>query len=54
VLTFALLDGLSDEIAWLRETVSGIVADRCTNEGGREPSVADLVPAVLALLGLSG
>jgi hypothetical protein len=52
VLTFALPDGSSDEIAWLRETVKGIVADRCANEGGREPSVADMVPAVLALFGL--
>jgi len=53
VLTFAYPSGSSDEVAWLRETVAGVVADRCANEGGREPSVADMMPAVLALLGSS-
>lgn len=44
---------LPDDIAWLRETITGVVADRCANEGGWEPSVADILLAVLALLGLS-
>jgi hypothetical protein len=52
VLTFAYPGGSSDEIAWLRETVVGVVADACANEGGREPSVADMMPAALALLGI--
>ena len=50
VLTFAYPDGSSNEMAWMRETVHGVVADRCMNEGHREPSVADIVPAALALL----
>ncbi|MCK4315705.1 MAG: alkaline phosphatase family protein [Anaerolineae bacterium] len=54
VLTFAYPDGSPDEIGWLRETVTGVVTDRCANEGGREPSVADMVPIALVLLGLSG
>ena len=54
VLTFACPGGSPDEIGWLRETVTGVVTDRCANEGGREPSVADMVPVALALLGLSG
>ena len=49
-LTFAYPGGSSQEIAWLRETVAGVIADRCANEGGREPSVADVMPAALALL----
>ncbi|MEA3338875.1 MAG: alkaline phosphatase family protein [Chloroflexota bacterium] len=52
VLTFARPGGAPDEIARLRETVRGVVADRCAGEGDREPSVADMVPAALALLGL--
>jgi len=52
VLTFAYPGGSPDEIAWLRETVAGVIGDRCANEGGREPGVADMVPAALALLGL--
>jgi len=52
VLTFAYPGGSPDEVAWLRETVAGVVTDRCANEGGRQPSVADMVPAVLALLGV--
>ena len=52
VLTFACPGGSPDEIAWLRETVAGVVADRCANEGDRQPSVADMVPAALALMGL--
>jgi hypothetical protein len=51
VLTFAYPDGSPDDVAWLRETVGGVVADRCADEGNREPSVADMVPAALALLG---
>jgi hypothetical protein len=50
VLTFAYPDGSTDEIAWLRETVTGVIADRCASEGCREPSVADMAPVVLALL----
>ena len=52
VLTFAYPGGSPDEIAWLRETVAGVVAHRCANEGSRAPSVADVVPVALALLGL--
>jgi len=52
VLTFAYPSGSPDDVAWLRETVAGVVADRCANEGGREPSVADMVPAALTLLGI--
>jgi hypothetical protein len=52
VLTFAYPNSSPDEVAWLRETVTGVVADRCANEGNREPSVADMMPAVLALLEL--
>ncbi len=52
VLTFARPGGSPQEIARLRETVTGMVADRCANEGNREPSVADMVPAALALLGM--
>jgi hypothetical protein len=50
VLTFAYPGAPADEIAWLRETVTGVIADRCTNEGRRAPSVADMAPAALALL----
>jgi hypothetical protein len=52
VLTFAYPDGSPDDVAWLRETVGSVVADRCADEGDREPSVADMVPAALALLGI--
>jgi hypothetical protein len=51
VLTFAFPDGSSDGIARLRETVTGVVAGRCAVEGNREPSVADMTPAALALMG---
>jgi len=53
VLTFAYPGGSPDEVAWLRETAAGVVADRCANEGGREPSVADMVPVVLTLMKLT-
>ena len=53
MLTLALPGGGPDELAWLRETVDGVVSDRCANEGNRQPSVADMVPAALALLGQS-
>jgi len=36
--------------AW-RETALGVVADRCRAEGGRLPSVVDMVPALRALMG---
>jgi hypothetical protein len=52
VLTFAYPDSTPDEVKWLRETVASVVADRCVNEAQREPSVADMVPAALALLGM--
>jgi hypothetical protein len=51
VLTFAYPGGSPDEIGRLRETVTGVVTDRCANEGGREPSVADMAPVALVLLG---
>jgi hypothetical protein len=51
VLTFARPDASPGEVAWLRETVTGVVADRCASQGHREPSVADMVPAVSALMG---
>jgi hypothetical protein len=55
VLTFAYpvgqIGNLSCEIAWLRETVAGVVADRCADEGNRQPSVADMLPVVSALMG---
>jgi len=50
----AYAGGSPAEMAWLRETVTGVVADRCASEGGREPSLADMLPAALALLGLDG
>ena len=50
VLTFAWPDASADEVVWLRETVEGVVADRCGNEGNRQPSVADMMPATLALM----
>ncbi|MBN1953926.1 MAG: alkaline phosphatase family protein [Anaerolineae bacterium] len=50
VLTFALPGGSADDVAWLRETVNGVIADRRANEGQRQPSVADMVPAAMALL----
>jgi len=53
VLTFAYPGGSPGEVAWLRETVAGVVADRCANEGGRGPSVADMVPVALALMELT-
>jgi hypothetical protein len=54
MLVFALPTGLPEDISWLRETVSGVIGDRCAGEGNRQPSVADMVPTVLALLGLAG
>jgi len=51
VLTFAIPGGSPDEATWLRETVTGVAADRCANEGNRAPSVADMLPVALALLG---
>jgi hypothetical protein len=51
VLTFAYPGGSPNDIAWLQETVTGVVADRCASEGNRQPSVADMVPAVSALMG---
>lgn len=50
VLTFAYPAGDKAEIAWLRETVASVIARRCADEGGRAPSVADMTPAVLALM----
>lgn len=51
VLTFGYPGGDEDSITWLRETVRGVIVDRCTNEGSRRASVADMVPAVSALFG---
>ena len=50
VLTFGYPSGDADSITWLRETVTSVVNDRCVNEGHRQASVADMVPAVAALL----
>jgi hypothetical protein len=50
VLTFAWPDASVDEVIWLRETVEGVVADRCADEDNRQPSVADMMPAALALM----
>ena len=49
VLTFAYPGGDRNAVAWLRDTVAGVIADRCANEGHRRASVADLVPAVRAI-----
>jgi hypothetical protein len=51
VLTFAWPDGSADEIARLRETAERVVADRCAGEGNRQPSVADVMPVALAVMG---
>ena len=53
VLTFAYPGGSPNEIAWMQETVTGVVNDRCADEGHRQPSVADMPPAALELLGLT-
>ena len=53
VLTFAYPGGSPNEIAWMQETVTGVVNDRCADEGHRQPSVADMTPAALELLGLT-
>ncbi|MBN2005845.1 MAG: alkaline phosphatase family protein [Anaerolineae bacterium] len=50
VLTFALPGGQPEAVARLRATISGIVSDRCAQENGRCPSVADMVPAALAVM----
>jgi len=56
VLTFARPGGSPDQvardfIARMQETVRGVVADRCAGDGNRQPSVADMAPVALALLG---
>ena len=51
VLTFGYPSGDSESIVWLREIVSGVIGDRCANEGNRRASVADMAPAALTLLG---
>lgn len=50
VFTLAYPGGSSDEIVHLRKVVTTEIADRCAAEGGRQPSVADLVPTLLALI----
>ncbi len=50
VLLFALPDGTTRDIEWLRESVGGVIGDRCANEGRRQPSVADMTPAALTLM----
>ncbi len=52
VLTFALPGGQPEAIAHLRETVSGVIGDRCAQENQRRPSVADMVPAALAVMNI--
>ena len=51
VLTFGYPGGDGESAVWLREIVSGVIGDRCANEEHRSASVADMVPAALALLG---
>lgn len=54
VLVFAHPAGDADAVRHLRETVHGVIGDRCANEGARLPSIADLVPVVAALFGWAG
>jgi hypothetical protein len=51
VLALGLPGASAEDAAALRERVQAAVAARCAREGGREPSVADLVPCLTALLG---
>jgi hypothetical protein len=51
VLTFARPGAGDGAVERLRETVGGVVADRCAGEGGRQPSVADMLPVLAALFG---
>ena len=53
VLTFALPNGTAAAVARMRRVTEQVVSARCAAEGGRQPSVADLVPVALALLGIS-
>lgn len=50
VLTFALPGGQPETVARLRSTVSGVISDRCAQENGRSPSIADMAPAALAVM----
>jgi hypothetical protein len=50
VLTFGWPGASADAVTWLRETIEGVVDDRCAGEGDRQPSVADMMPAALALM----
>lgn len=50
LLTFVYPYGDDQTIAWLREVVNSLVAERCAAEGQRRASVADLVPVARALL----
>ena len=51
VLTFGYPGGGDESVVWLQEVVAGVIGDRCANEGQRRASVADMVPATLAVLG---
>ena len=51
VLTFAMPDGDPSRTMWMRETVLGAISDRTASESNRQPSIADMVPALLRLLG---
>jgi hypothetical protein len=51
VLTFAYPGASGDTVRWMREMAEGVIADRCANEGHRAPSVADMTPVALKLLG---
>ncbi len=50
VLTFACPGGTAADVASLRQRIEGMVESRCAAEGGRQPSVADMTPIILALL----
>lgn len=50
VLTFALPGGDPSRITWMNETVQGTINDRTEAENNRQPSIADMVPALLQLL----
>lgn len=50
VLSFGWPTGTPAQIAALRETVQGVVADRCRVENNRRASIVDMVPVLRALM----